>query len=97
MSYSPLDTTHTSIPDTTWTKVNTLPGVERRFLMLVNETGAAFRVETSDTIPTLATEGFALANGATYTEAGDTRSTQNVYVYQASGGALITLSIKEGQ
>lgn len=94
--YSPIDTAHTSIPDDAWTKVNTLAGKDRRFFMLVNESGSAFRVETSDTLPTLATEGFKLADGQVYQEAGVTRSSANVYVYQNSGGPLTTLSIKEG-
>lgn len=96
MAYVPVDTAHPSIPSGAWTKVNTIAGKDRRFFMAVNETGSDFRVETSDTLPTLATAGFKLADGQVYQEAGVTCSSADIYVYQSSGGALTTLSIKEG-
>lgn len=96
MAYVPIDTAHTSIATATWTKVNTIQGKDRRFLMLVNESGEDFRVETSYAEPSGATKGFKLADGQVYQEAGVTCSAADVWVYQASGGPLITLSIKEG-
>lgn len=97
MAYVPVDTAHPTISTATWTKANTVPGKDRLFFLLVNESGATIRVETSDTLPTNATDGFQLTDGQAYQEAGVTCSSQNVYVYQTSGGDIETLSIKEGR
>ena len=93
----PVATMHPSLTNATWVIVSAVPWRDRTFLRLVNEDPAVdVRFEIATAIPTLATEGTLLyANGGFVEE--DTFVTQgNVYAYQASGGAIITLAVTEG-
>jgi len=96
-----LPTTHPSIPDAAWTQVNVLIGRKNRLqvrqaLHMRNEdVSNNFRFELTDTAPTLATEGRLLAAGDFFFEEDDAVTIDDVYVYQASGGALTTLGVTE--
>jgi len=98
--HSPIPTAHPSIPTATWTKVNTVPGNRRKYLLLLNEDAAnTFRVETvasGGAAPTQATDGWPIKAGNWYEQTYDNLSTGDVYVYQASGGPIATLAVKEG-
>jgi hypothetical protein len=98
-----LGTTHPSIPDSTWTVLNVLPGGQenngRTSLMIVNEnTTVTFRIETGcNAAPTSATAGLPFAPGGIYQEDFDNTTDGYVYAYQTSGGALTSLAVKEGR
>lgn len=96
-----LPTTHPSLTDATWTKVNTLVGKKngqqvRAAIHLRNEdTANIIRFELTDTAPTLATEGRELRPGDFFFEDGFASTVDDVYAYQASGGDLTTLAVSE--
>jgi len=104
---STTQTTHPSIPSGAWTKVTAIEGSRRKRLILLNEDPTnTFRFEicNSTVAATLgATSGLPLApatggvgTGGLYEEDYDNLTTEHAYVYQASGGALTTLAVKEG-
>ena len=85
-------------------------GRPRKLLMIWNEdTSTQFRIEilragvTPASLPLGATDGFPLdpaasatSTGGSYLEDYDMIATGDVYAYQASGGRLTTLGIREG-
>lgn len=104
--YCPKATTRPTVTKETWTKVNTLSGSERRYLLLVNEDETnVWRFEMvarGVAAPTLATHGRVLVKapagcmGGTYEETADNRALADCYVYQGSAGDLATLAVVEG-
>lgn len=104
MQYVPLATTHPSIPNAAWTKVTAVPGRDRRYLLIINEDPTnTFRIETVQAgapAPSGATAGFPLGPGTPaggyFEETYDNLGVSDVYAYQASGGPLTSLAVKEG-
>ena len=112
MVYSPLPTAYPSIPSGVWTKVNTRnPETKKHFVLANHDTTNAFRFLklpvslTSASVNATygATAGKILAPasdathvGGTDEETKDNISIADIWVYQASGGALATLAVDEG-
>jgi hypothetical protein len=107
MPLKPIATNHPSIPNATWTRVNTSRNAKRR-ITLVNEdpsnqfsfikvaVGASVAgLTSSDGLP-LDPGGGSLTGGIYETPPGMTEKS-DVYAYQASGGALTTLGVFEEQ
>ena len=105
--YTPIATTHPSVPTATWTKVSTLAGKDRRYLRLVNDdptnvwrfemvvAGAAAPVGAA--VGTMLSKGSTGHTGGFYEENEHSKlSNAEAWVYQASGGALATLAVTEG-
>ena len=103
MIVSTYPVTHPSIPSATWTKVSVIPAgstMPRKLLVLMNEDGTnTFRfefVQAGGSVPTLATQGLPLYSHGEVTYDHTACPTGDVYVYQASGGALTSLGVMEG-
>lgn len=100
MKYSPILVTHPSVPSGAWTKITVQNPDSRKFLRIVNENSSVnYRIETcraNQVAGLVAGSGELLTPGGSIEENYDGSSTQHFYAYQASGGALTTLSVKEG-
>lgn len=101
-NFTPHDTRHPSIQNATWTKVDAVAAGIRRQLIIANEDATnAYRiaiVRVGAGAPASASAGQLLPVGMSYVEdLASGISLSDVYAYQASGGALATLAVTEGE
>jgi len=94
-----LPTTHPTITTATWTKVNAKSHSSGYACLILNEDATAtFRFEVvanGETVPTTAAHGTKLVAGQGYQWDYDGLLLGDLYVYQASGGSLATLAVRE--
>ena len=100
MTGKAIATTHPSIPTATWTKVNTYTGRQgRQGILVINENSSVnFRLEpcnATEAALLTSASGILLTPGGHYEENKLNTTMEDIYVYQASGGALTSLAISE--